>query len=67
MVQKTGKVGGKNMEKQFLTVKDIAAAQQVTEMTVRNWIKAKKLKAIKIGKSYKIQKEEYDLLCKRGI
>ena len=51
----------------YITVSQIAKEQQVTVMTVRNWIKSNKLAAIKVGKAYRIKKEDYEALCQRGI
>ena len=56
-----------NIGPEYITVEQIAKEQQVTVMTVRNWIKANKLFAVKIGKAYRIKKEDYETLCKRGI
>ena len=47
------------MEKLFLTVEDIARELQVSEDTVRNWIKQKKLVAVKIGRDWRIDRRDY--------
>lgn len=52
---------------QYMTVKQIAEAQSVTVETVRNWIKAKKLKAVKVGKSYRVTEAAYKQLCEKGL
>lgn len=56
-----------NLGTEYITVNQIAQEQQVTVMTVRNWIKSNKLMAVKIGKSYRIRKKDYEDMCKRGI
>lgn len=56
-----------NIGPEYITVNQIAQEQQVTVMTVRNWIKSNKLMAVKIGKSYRIRKQDYEDMCKRGI
>lgn len=55
------------MKNEYLTLKQIAEWQQVTVPTVRNWIRAGKLPAVKIGKSYKVKLEDYNKLCEQGI
>lgn len=44
----------------FLTTFDIAAALKVNILTVRRWIKAKKLKAVFLGKEYRIKQSDFD-------
>lgn len=56
-----------NLGTEYITVNQIAQEQQVTVMTVRNWIKSNKLMAVKIGKAYRIRKTDYEDMCKRGI
>lgn len=47
-------------DKRFLLVEDIARDLQVTEDTVRTWIRQKRLPAFRIGKEYRILKEDYE-------
>lgn len=42
----------------FLTTGQVAEIFQVKEFTVRKWINDKDLKAVKIGKSWRIQQSE---------
>lgn len=49
---------------EFLTVEQIAKLLQVHWQTVLNYIKAGKLKAIKLGKGYRIEKRELDIFIK---
>ena len=44
----------KYMENHFYTVKEVAKLLQVHEESVRRWINKGLIKAIKIGKSYRI-------------
>lgn len=42
------------------TIKEIAEILQVTERTVYTWARSGKLKAIKIGKSWRVTQEALD-------
>lgn len=48
------------MEKEFYTAKDLADKLGVNIMTIYRYIKSKKLKAYKIGKEFRIDKEEFN-------
>ena len=50
-----------NMPK-YYTVKEVAEIMKVSEKTVRNWIKWGRIKAIKIGRQWRIPAEEIDNL-----
>lgn len=52
-------------EKEFYTAKELAAKLSVNIMTIYRYIKAKKLKAYKIGKEFRIEKEEFQELLKK--
>lgn len=45
---------------EFLTVEQVAELLQVHWQTVLNYIKARKLKALKLGKGYRIPKKALD-------
>ena len=47
------------MEK-YLTCEEIANKYNITVGTVRQWIKLKKLKAYKLGRSYKIKVKDLE-------
>ena len=47
------------MTKKYLTIKEVANLLGVTPLTLRNWDKAGKLKAHKIGKEFRIDKKEF--------
>ena len=48
------------MVNEWLTVKQAAEYLQIDRMTILRWIKAEKLSASKIGKSYRIAKKELE-------
>ena len=45
------------MEKNFYTCKEVAARYGVCEDSVWSWIRSGKLKALKIGRNYRIPKD----------
>lgn len=45
---------------QLLTVEQVAELLQVHWQTVLNYIKGGKLRAVKLGKGYRIEKQEVD-------
>ncbi|MFA6251767.1 MAG: helix-turn-helix domain-containing protein [Candidatus Paceibacterota bacterium] len=47
-------------EKEFYTAFDLADKLSVNVMTIYRYIKAKKLKAYKIGKEFRIEKVEFN-------
>lgn len=49
---------------QFLTVEQVAELLQVHWQTILNYIKSGKLKAIKLGKGYRIDQKELDIFIK---
>lgn len=46
----------------LLTTKQVAERLAVADATVKRWIKAGKLPAMKIGRNYKIESEEVEKL-----
>ncbi len=46
--------------KEFYTAKELADKLSVNVMTIYRYIKAKRLKAYKIGKEFRISKIEFD-------
>lgn len=46
--------------KEFYLAEELAEKLRVNVMTIYRYIKAKKLKAYKIGKEYRIDKKEFD-------
>ncbi len=47
-------------EKDFYLVEELAEKLRVSEMTIYRYIKAKKIKAYKIGKEYRIDNKEFN-------
>lgn len=52
-------------EREFYTPQELADKLVVNVMTIYRYIKAKKLRAHKIGKEYRIGKAEFDAFLKR--
>ncbi|PJC48429.1 MAG: DNA-binding protein [Candidatus Omnitrophica bacterium CG_4_9_14_0_2_um_filter_42_8] len=46
-------------QKEFYTAKELAEKLRVNIMTIYRYIKARKLKAYKIGKEFRIDKDEF--------
>ena len=46
--------------KEFYLVEELAKKLRVSNMTIYRYIKAEKLKAYKIGKEFRIDKEEFN-------
>lgn len=53
-------------EKDFYTAKDLAEKLDLNIMTIYRYIDAKKLKAYKIGKEYRIEKTEFEEFLKQA-
>jgi excisionase family DNA binding protein len=51
----------------FYLVEELAEKLRVNPMTIYRYIKAGKLSASKIGKEYRIAKEEFERLIKESI
>jgi len=49
-----------NNAKEFYTAQELAEKLQVNIMTIYRYIKAKRLKAYKIGKEFRIDKAEFN-------
>jgi len=47
-------------EKEFYLVEELAKKIRVSNMTIYRYIKARKLNAYKIGKEFRIDKEEFN-------
>jgi excisionase family DNA binding protein len=46
------------------TVKEVAQELKLSEITIRRWVKDKKIKSVKISRFIRIPKEELDRLKK---
>lgn len=54
-------------EKEFYRAEELAEKLQVNIMTIYRYIKAKKLKAYKIGKEFRIPKEDFEKALEKTI
>ncbi|MEI7765474.1 MAG: helix-turn-helix domain-containing protein [bacterium] len=52
-------------EKEFYRAEELAEVLQVNIMTIYRYVKAKKLKAYKIGREYRIDKNEFNKFLTR--
>lgn len=52
--------------KDFYTARDLADKLGVNIMTIYRYIKAKKLKAYKIGKEFRIDKNEFEAFLRKA-
>lgn len=53
-------------EKTFYTAKELSEKLECNIMTIYRYIKAKKLKAYKIGKEFRIEQEEFNLFLDKA-
>jgi excisionase family DNA binding protein len=53
-------------EGKLLSVMEVAEEFSVTDQTIRNWIKAGTLKAVRIGRDHRIRREDVDELIARA-
>ena len=51
---------------EFLTVEQVAELLQVHWQTILNYIKSGKLRAIRLGKGYRIEKQDFDFFVKES-
>jgi excisionase family DNA binding protein len=55
------------MSHEWLTIEEIAEELRVSEETVRRWIRTKQLKALSIGRGYRIRRKDFeDFLDRRS-
>lgn len=52
--------------KEFYTAQELATKLRVNIMTIYRYIKAGKLKAYKIGKEFRIKKDEFEKMLKNS-
>lgn len=55
------------MEEKQLTVEQTAVALGVSTQTIYNYIRDKKVKAVKYGKTWKIKKSEIEYIKESGL
>jgi excisionase family DNA binding protein len=53
-------------EPRLLTVAQVAAELQVTPQTVRNWIDHGTLPAVRIGRAFRLKREDVDAILDRA-
>ncbi len=53
-------------DSKLLTVEQVASEFQLTSQTIRNWIKAGTLPAVRIGHVYRLKREHVDALLDRA-
>lgn len=53
-------------QEEFYTAKELADKLRVNIMTIYRYIEAKKLKAYKFGKEFRIDKKEFDSFLNRA-
>lgn len=53
------------MQKEFYTAQELADKLRVNIMTIYRYIKAKRLKAYKLGKEFRIDKKEFNAFLKK--
>ena len=51
----------------MLTIKEVANALKVHEMTILRHLNNKSIKGVKIGKSWRISEEELNRIIKEGL
>lgn len=54
-------------EKNFYTAKELSEKLECNIMTIYRYIKAKKLTAYKIGKEFRVERQEYNSFIKKSL
>jgi excisionase family DNA binding protein len=54
-------------QRQLLTVPQVAEQFQVTAQTIRNWIDQGVLPAFRVGRAFRVRREDVDTLLERAI
>lgn len=54
------------MPDQLLTVPQVAAEFQVTPQTIRNWIDSGVLPAVRVGRAFRLRREDVDAVLDRA-
>jgi len=55
-----------NADRQLLTVPQVASAFQVTPQTIRNWIDHGTLPAVRVGRAFRVRREDVEALLERA-
>jgi excisionase family DNA binding protein len=53
-------------QQQLLTVPQVAGQFQVTAQTIRNWIDQGVLPAVRVGRAFRVRREDVDALLERA-
>jgi excisionase family DNA binding protein len=53
-------------QRQLLTVPQVAEEFQVTAQTIRNWIDQGVLPAVRVGRAFRVRREDVDALLERA-
>jgi excisionase family DNA binding protein len=53
-------------QRQLLTVPQVAEEFQVTAQTIRNWIDQGVLQAVRVGRAFRVRREDVDALLERA-
>jgi excisionase family DNA binding protein len=53
-------------QRQLLTVPQVAEQFQVTAQTIRNWIEGGALPAVRVGRAFRLRREDVDALLERA-
>jgi excisionase family DNA binding protein len=53
-------------DRQLLTVPEVASEFQVTAQTIRNWVDHGTLPAVRVGRAFRIRREDVDALLDRA-
>jgi excisionase family DNA binding protein len=53
-------------DEKFLTVADVARILRLNQQTVRNWIDAGTLPALRVGRRVRVRRSDLDALVQRG-
>jgi excisionase family DNA binding protein len=53
-------------QRQLLTVPQVAEQLQVTSQTIRNWIEQGVLPAVRVGRAFRVRREDLDALLERA-
>jgi excisionase family DNA binding protein len=51
---------------EFLTVAEVASALRLNQQTIRNWIDAGTLPALRIGRRVRVRRRDFDQLLERS-
>ncbi len=53
-------------QQQLLTVREVAAQLQVTSQTIRNWIDQGVVPAIRVGRAFRIRREDVETMLEQA-